>query len=144
MASIYFSKGDRVAAPTLCATVDKLRQERSTVVQRIKFYGSSNCTKSAEVKLAEVTIMEKRLGELDIESKELFRQVKSSTRGAVHETLTEVVMNVLSTQGNIDAIDAPLDFALKTAQRQLVLANQQVQNIAKIKAAKEVASCNHA
>ena len=143
MASVSLSKGDRAAVPMLCAEVDKLRQERSSVAQRVKFIESSKCTKDPNAKLTEVAAMEKRLCELDTEIKDLFIQVKSSVHGALHSTVNTAVMSVLDTDVAIDAIDGPLAVVRKQAKQMAALANRQLNAIEDVHAAKIAASCSN-
>ena len=140
MASVSLTKGDRVAVPMLCAEVDKRRQERSSVVQRVKFIESSKCAMKPDVKLAETASMEKRLCELDTEIKDLFIQVKSSTHGAIDTAVNMTVMSVMDTQVKIDAIDGPVAVAHKRAKQMVALANSQLKAIEDVNVATDAAS----
>ena len=143
MLAKHLSKGDRAAAPDLCAAVVRLRQERATVVQRVKFTESSKCTKSADVKRDEMADMEKRLGELDIEIKDKYEQVKSLTDGVVHAVATVLTTSVQHTQGTIDAMDVHIDVARKRAKQQVAIAEKQLKDIEKVQNAKDAASSSH-
>ena len=108
-----FTNADRTTSPKMCKEVDLLRQEKSKLLQSIKYWKDSSA-KTEAVKKVKIDGMETRLRDIDEEERVKFHTVKASTLIATREVVTEAALHNRDTEAAIEGMDAPLEVAMES------------------------------